>query len=173
MASMKALWSMRPVQSGIKALGAGTVLLGTYWGLNALAQKTIGSNTAHKTILEMMPEKAQQIDYLRDHDPDFCDLILRLSDFRNFEPEAFHVIVQTCADAVWLQQHVYSTGQLSASKSFQVRKAYQAIIEAVRVYRAILEDRVPSALEDFDEVAVDFNAKVEQACSDAIQDSLN
>ena len=54
----------------------------------------------------------------------------------------------------------------------KVRKAYQKLIEDVRIFRAIVEEVMPSAIEDFDDVAVDINAKVEQVCTDAIQDSV-
>jgi hypothetical protein len=61
---------------------------------------------------------------------------------------------------------------LLATSSFKIREAYQKVIESIRVYRAIIEKKMPSALEDFDEVAVDVNSLVESRCIDALHDSL-
>ena len=61
--------------------------------------------------------------------------------------------------------------KVSFTASYEVRKAFQGVIEAIRHLRAVLEVKVPSTLDDFDEIAVDFNSKVEQMCTDAIQDS--
>jgi hypothetical protein len=109
------------------------------------------------------------LEYISIYEPEFLDIIGRLQTFRRFDTLAFYDIIVSIEKASQFKH--FEAIQANAATSFKIRANYQKIIESTRVFRAILEIKVPGALEDFDDVAVDINAKVEQACNDAIQDS--
>ena len=100
------------------------------------------------------------------------EALARLGPFRRFAPDAFDHIVRVAYVATESKHQEYAKRPLTASASFRVRADFQKIIEAIRVFRAFIEGRMSSALEDFDEVAVDLNAYVEQVCTDAVQDTF-
>lgn len=161
----------KPAQHAVKALAAGTVVCAAMWAAQKTSKAIFGtSETPLKTLQPLFdPSEHSALEYLSMHEPEFLDIVGRLQTFRRFDPQAFFFIVLSMESASKVK--FASMNATTAATSFKVRKAYQQIIETVRVFRAILEIKVPVTLEDFDEIAVDINAKVEQACTDAIQDT--
>jgi hypothetical protein len=166
------LLERKPVQQGLMALAAGTVLCASAWGLKKASNALFGSSEGSlKTLLPMFDSNdAKYLELLDLYEPDFLDILGRLHTFRRFDVSLFHNIVKSMALAA--QFRVDSYMNRSATSSFQIRSKYQKIIEATRLFRAVLEIKISSALEDFDEIAVDINGKVEQACMDSIQDTF-
>lgn len=154
------------------ALAAGSVLCVSAWGLKKASTALFGSSEGSlKTLLPMFePSEAKYLELLDLYEPDFLEILGRLHTFRRFDSKAFGNIVRSMALAA--QFRVDSHMNRTATSSFQIRSMYQKIIEATRIFRAVLEILISSALEDFDEIAVDINGKVEQACMDSIQDTF-
>jgi len=172
-------WELKPVQSGAKALGAGFLALGAYYAYvktgDYIAKR---SDTPLVTLKKYFFDRVSNdkrineanFDSIWALDPDTIEILLRLETFRKFAPYEYGDVVLGFGDAVELKHKVYST-ELKATDSFNIRRSYQVVIEKLRVFRAVVEKIIPSAIEDFDEVAVDINAKIEQIASDAIQDT--
>lgn len=166
------LLERKPVQQGLMALAAGSILCASAWGLKKASNALFGSSEGSlDTLLPMFDkQEAKYLELLHLYEPDFLDILGRLYTFRRFDVQAFHDILKTMALAA--QFRVDSYMNRSATSSFQIRSKYQKVIESTRIFRAVLEIKIPSALEDFDEIAVDINGKVEQACMDSIQDTF-
>lgn len=169
---MQRLWEMKPIQTGLQTFAAGTVCVGAYWLYKRASEYISGPSDAGLQLLLALNLKDQ--DKLKDlyaQDPEMIDLLARLEPFRSFHKDSFDEVIVAMHAAVQMKLHVYQSTSITATKSFKIRAEYQKIIEALRLFRAILEIKIATALEDFDEVAVDINAKVEQSCSDTISDS--
>lgn len=181
MAKIAELWQLKPVQTAAKSLGAGLAVAGALMLYRAGSRVVFGSPDleAQKALYAELPEGLRpSLELLNAGDPEFVAILARLLPFRRFSHEAYDALLAAMIAACETRLEAYNTaispvtGGLRPTAAFKVRAAFQGIIEATRILRAILEAKLPTALEDFDEVAVDINAKVEQACSDAIQDSV-
>lgn len=181
MSKLEALWQLKPVQTAAKGLGAGIAVASALWLYRAGSRAVFGSPDleAQKALYAELPETMREsVELLNAGDPDMVSVMARLLAFRRFSTEAYDGLFAALIAACETRLEAYNTGinQLTGSlrptAAFKVRASFQQVIEATRVFRAILENKIPTALEDFDEIAVDINAKVEQACSDAIQDSV-
>ena len=159
-----ALWAMKPVQMAAKSLAAGTAVALTMWAVSGVSKTVFGD----RTVLGLQLLSEAGLNGLQDEV--LIDIMARLLTFRRFAPTQFDRIYNLARTAVAVRFAVYKSGQVTASKSFAVRKSAQQVIEATRVFRAILERKLETALEDFDEIAVDLNARLEQVCTDAVQD---
>ena len=170
------IWQMKPVQIGAKGLAAGTVLAVSLLAFNTATKHVFGRKDGE--ALESLkreiedPNDQKIVEYLDFQDPDLLDLLARLLPFRRFHPNSYREMFISMFQATEIRYMAYEHGRITATTSMKVRKAYQKLIEDVRIFRAIVEEVMPSAIEDFDDVAVDINAKVEQVCTDAIQDSV-
>lgn len=165
-------WEMKPVQYAAKSVAAGSACAAVFLAFRTTSRLLLGNpdTEALQALREAVSEDLQELcDQL---DPTMLEALARLSPFRRFEPDAFDHILRTAYVANLGLKEEYKQRPLSASASFRIRAEYQKIIEAVRVFRAFIEMRIDTALEDFDEVAVDINALVEQACTDAVQDTF-
>jgi hypothetical protein len=181
MAKIAELWQLKPVQTAAKSLGAGLAVAGAFMLYRGASRAVFGSPDieAQKALYAELPETMRtSVELLNTGDPEFVGIMARLLPFRRFSHQAYDALLLAMIAACETRLEAYQsginavTGGLRPTAAFKVRSSYQQIIEATRVLRAILESKLPTALEDFDEVAVDINAKVEQACSDAIQDSV-
>ena len=173
MKSVAALWEMKPVQTGAKALGAGAIAYGALWAYRK-ATEVIGGPTdsSLKAVISEMPHLKERLEALwASPDRDWVELLARLGMFRKFAPFEFDHVVEEVCFATEERQRLYSKARMAATDSFRIRASYQKIIEKVRILRSIIEHSLETALEDFDEIASDFNSKVEQASLDAIQDT--
>jgi hypothetical protein len=167
------LWQMQPVQFGLKSFAAGSAVAASLYVFKKFSGLSSDVNDAVRALVEVMPQERDSIQFLSEHEPEFIELLARLLVFRNFAKDVYFDIFHSMFYASEARNTLYETEhKLSAKSSFYIRRGYQTIIEHVRVFRSILEQRMPTALEDFDEIAVDINGKVEQACTDAIQDSV-
>jgi hypothetical protein len=169
-----ALWEMKPVQTGAKALGAGFVALGAMWAYRQASTSIGGPTDAnYKMLLAQLQKRLHSgLDIMWQSDErEWIDILGRLEVFRKFAVKEFDDIVEEVIAATTLKRECYSRTKMIASESFAIRKAYQKIIESVRILRSIIDFTLNTATDDFDEVAVDINAKVEQAAMDAIQDT--
>jgi hypothetical protein len=166
-------WQLQPVQSGAKALAAGTVVCATMWLYSKTTRYISGPKDGnYKALLKNIPKLLHtEIEYMYLISPDWLDILARLEPFRRFAPAEYDAILIDTYEACKVK-HIEYQGKLSVTGSLKIRKAFQKIIESTRIFRAILASVMSVAMEDFDEVAVDINSKVEQACTDAIQDSV-
>ena len=164
---------MKPVQIGAKAIGAGVVACGALWAYRSATSAISGpSDSNYKMLIREIPKLEEDITTLwNSADKEWIDILGRLEIFRKFAPVEFDEIVKDVCKATKERQNCYER-RLRATDAFKIRSEYQKIIESVRVLRSIIEHDLVSATEDFDEVAVDINGKVEQAASDAIQDTI-
>jgi hypothetical protein len=174
MSKMSQVWQMKPVQMGAKSIAAGSVIAVSLLLFNSATKKMFGrqEGLAVASLANEMPEDRSMIQMIEDQDPELLDILARLLPFRRFAPKAFKDLVVSCFLALELRESAYKETPIKATTSFRIRQAFQKIIEDTRLFRAILELHMPTTLEDFDDVAVDLNAKVEQACTDAIQDTF-
>jgi len=169
---LSSFMNLKVVQQGAKSFALGSILVASYYVLTKVAGLSKNSDASLKAFKEEMPQGMHPtLDLIATHDQDYIDLMLRLLCFRKFNTQSYDEIVVTIALALQIHEKLYAKKPVTHTASFQVRKAFQNIIERIRLLRAILEIKVPTTLDDFDEVAVDLNAKVEQTCNDAIQDS--
>jgi len=164
---MEDLWRYKPVQNGLKSFAAGTAVCAAMWAFNKVSRVfTVSESARQDAIKALFPVAFKtDLDDLAAVAPEFLDLLGRLEPFRRFDPAAFDKILCAVVAAA------VPVDLKNASSSFAVRLRYQKIIEAIRFFRSILEQTIESALEDFDDVAVDLNARVEQACQDSIMDT--
>jgi hypothetical protein len=174
MSKVAQVWQMKPVQMGAKSVAAGSVLAVSLLLFNTATKKMFGrqEGLAVASLAKEMPEDLPMLEMIETQDPELLDILARLLSFRRFAPKAFKDLVVSCFLALELRNEAYKDLPIKATTSFRIRQAFQKIIEDTRLFRAILETHMPSALEDFDDVAVDLNGKVEQACTDAIQDTF-
>lgn len=165
MDQLHSVWQMKPVQQGLKSFAAGTAVCAAMWATTSISKYFSQSDIdRQEAIKKLFPTRLTiYLNNIQETAPELLDLLGRLEPFRRFDPPAFDKIIEAMASA-----HVRSVK--SATDSYRVRAEYQKIIESIRFFRAVLELKMASALEDFDEVAVDINAKIEQACTDAVQD---
>lgn len=166
------------MQMGAKSLAAGATVGVALWAFKASASYFFGSSKEALTALvNTMPDIKKELEQMAENESVLIEAFARLLPFRRFRPRAFDEMCLAAYRAAEGLRKAYSSGgsahgHLNATAAFRVRADYQQVIERVRVFRAILEKELPTALEDFDEVAVDINARVEQVCSDAIQDTF-
>jgi len=173
MKSVAALWEMKPVQTGAKALGAGAIAYGAFWAFRK-ATEVIGGppDSSLNALISEVPHFKNRLKNLwASSDRDWVELLARLTMFRKFAPLEFDYVVEEVCDATDERRRLYAKVRMAATDSFRIRASYQKIIERVRILRSIIEHAIETALEDFDEIAADFNSKVEQASLDAIQDT--
>lgn len=170
------LWAMKPVQLAAKSVAAGTVVAGTLVGLRAASSWMLGDPDAAavEALVAELPDPSLKaaVRSMAKLEPGLAEILARLHPFRRFAPDAFDDLVRAASVAVEYRSHEYESRPLSARASFRIRADYQRIIEKTRLLRAFLEKKMESLMEDFDEVAVDINAAVESACTDAIQDTF-
>jgi hypothetical protein len=172
-AKASAFWQMKPVQMGAKSLAAGTVVAVSLLAFQKASKKIFGTtdDEAKQVLVKEIPEQERAITLMYELDPDLVEHAARLCVFRRFDRAVFDKMFVSLSIAVTHRHDLYELG-LTATSAFQIRKNFQSVIEDTRHFRAILERQMPSAIEDFDDVAVEFNARLEQMCTDAIQDSL-
>lgn len=166
-------WQLQPVQSGLKSFAAGMALCGVLWTTGKIGKMLGGDSQGGIKILRNVLDAPYQamLDTINEADNEMAQLLSRLEPFRRFHPSAFDAIIKEANAAIHVRTEAYKTA-VNATSAFRVRAAYQKIIESIRIFRALLEKNLSNEMEDFDEVAVDFNSKVEQACTDIIQDQL-
>jgi hypothetical protein len=164
---MAKLFEMKPVQLGLKGLAAGSLLFCAGWMYSKGSAIIKGPEDASLKIVSEHIQKAEELYLL---DPDAIEVLGRLEVFVRFFPKEYKKLFDAFLEASKTKQDAYNS-KMNATYSFQIRRKYQVVIETVREMRLILEKTLSISLEDFDEIAVDINAKVEQECTDAIQDS--
>ena len=168
--NIHSVWQYKPVQQAAMSLAAGTAIATVFVGCRAAMHYFEPKTSPADALIAGAPSLEASARELEALDPDFIEIFGRLMAFRRFQTEAFDAIVESACTASKARVKEYSVA-LTAPASARVRAAYQKIIETTRLFRAHLEIIIASALEDFDEVAVDIHAKVEQMCQDAIQDT--
>lgn len=105
-------------------------------------------------------------------DDEFSDLFTRLSEFKAFQPSLFDSLEQAVKESEAVRNRIYSRKiPIGSTNAFLIRSSYQKVIEVIRHFRAVLEHKFPDALEDFDDVAAEWNNKIETICNNAILDS--
>lgn len=171
---MASIWQMQPVQTAAKYFAAGCAVGTTMFVARKVSSMLRGDSTSACEGLAAELDSEEARTYFKqivELDPDMGEILARLGPFQRFSKRAFKELLSACANAVTVRDLAYGS-KITATKAFQVRRSYQKIIESIRILRAIVEPAVGLDIEDFDEVAVDFNAKVEQACTDIIQDQF-
>jgi len=168
-------WELKPVQSGAKALGAGILAVGAYYAYSKTGEyfgkhSDLSLINLKKFTLNDKRLKSDDLDLMWSLDPDTIEILLRLETFRKFAPYEYGDIVLAFYNSLKIKNECYQK-DYTATSSFKIRKAFQEVIEKLRIFRAVVEKLIPTALEDFDEVAVDINSKIEQVSNDAIQDT--
>jgi hypothetical protein len=166
-------WESQPVQSGLKSFAAGVAVCGLLWTTGKINTFLGGDSQGGIKILRssLDDDHAELLDHIAEVDNESAQLLSRLEPFRRFQKAAFDEIIKTMSKAIDVRLVAYKS-VITATSTFEVRKAYQRVIEAIRIFRSLLESHLGTEMEDFDEVAVDFNSKVEQVCNDIIQDQL-
>jgi hypothetical protein len=164
------LWEYKPIQAVAKTVGLGA--------LSYVAHATVkafkGQNDAALNNVKQYFH-SNGLTELFEIEPEAIEFLSRLEPFQRFSPSSYKMLFESMLDAAKTRKEIYDTQGshgLKATSSFTVRESYQKVIENVRMFRAILETKLPLALEDFDEVAVDINAHVESVCIDALHDSF-
>jgi hypothetical protein len=171
MSKASSLWQMRPVQASAKTIAASAIGAAAFSAFGLLRGP---SDASLKNVKAVLDEPG--LDELYKLDAESIDILSRFEPFQRFSPMAYRDVYSAMLEAARIKHEIYehkTESGLLATSSFTIRSAYQRIIETIRVFRAILETKLPSALEDFDEVAVDLNAHVESVCLDALHDSLS
>lgn len=165
-------WQMKPVQMAAKSVAAGSACVGLLLAFRTTSTFLLGrpDEEARKALIEAVGPSLEKA--CAQLEATCLEALARLTPFRRFAPEAFDHIVRVAVAATLGKEHEYKSRPITASASFRMRSDFQKIIEAIRVFRAFIEVQMPSTLEDFDEVAVDLNAYVEQVCTDAVQDTF-
>ncbi len=165
------LWNYKPVQLGLKTFAAGSVFALTMFGINKVRASFAGPEDLPLRNLQekVLGTIKEDLEFIWMHDRAWIDLLARLETFRRFDNVAFDELVKNIKLSLDSEEPIASGSYQGAIQSFKVRSKLQKVIESLRIFRAIVELRVP--IEDFDEIAADFNAYVEQLCSDAIQNS--
>lgn len=158
------IWQMQPVQMAAKSLAAGTAVAASLWAFQGVSKYMLGD--ARKNAVEAL-EHHRLVGL---EDPPLVEAMARMILFRRFDEKAFDACYEALKHADQIGRHVYTLGSMNASRAFAIRRANQTAIEKIRIFRAILEKRMPHALEDFDEIAVDLNSRIEQVCTEAVQD---
>lgn len=90
-------------------------------------------------------------------DPHWTELCDRASEFSALCRDEFKDLLRAVASVVAFQLSLQVNGSkltLGTPRIFRTR--LHAVVEAVRIMRAAVEDKCPSALDDFDEVAADI-----------------
>lgn len=161
---------MKPIQTTAKTLAAGAV------GFAALSAVSLFKGDPNASLKNVQVHiKDPKLEILNTIDTECVELLSRLEPFQRFSKESYHETFLSMLAAAKLKKELYDAitdKGLQATSSFQIREAYQKVIESIRVFRAILEKKMPSAVDDFDEVAVDVNGLVESRCLDALHDSF-
>lgn len=93
-------------------------------------------------------------------DDDFLDIAFRLSEFGAMTPQPYRATLKSMADVVSFLQDLPETKNGSHVKLFSLKG--HEMINAIRLMRAYLELKVPSVLDDFDEVAGDIQTKYDE-----------
>jgi hypothetical protein len=90
-------------------------------------------------------------------DPTWSELCDRASEFYVLGKDEFKELLASVAAVVAFQVALQVNGgipSLGTPRLFRVK--LHAVVEAVRLFRAAVEHKCPSALDDFDEVAADI-----------------
>jgi hypothetical protein len=161
------LWTYAPVQTAAKSFVAGVAVVGGLWTFSKVSKLVLGNSqdAANRALADQGLHGLQ--------DPVLLESMARLTVFRRFSEDTFDRIYVSLLRAERIHMSAYSgKSTMNASRAYAIRTAFQKSIEHVRTFRAVIEKRMSTALEDFDEVAVDLNARVDQLCTDAVQDYL-
>ena len=161
---------MKPVQLGLKTLAFGSIFALSMYGFGRVAENIKGPKDANWLSLRQKYDE-ESVDYIWAHDPAWIDLLARLELFSRFDTEAFQALVESVRKSIYLNAGTSTEDSKTAAQSFRTRANLQKVIESVRLFRAVVELKIP--IEDFDEVAADVNSYVEQLCSDAIQNTYS
>lgn len=162
------IFQMKPVQLGLKALAAGSLFAASIYAYSSIKKKVLGPEDTTLILLkknDFSVEALNNLDFIWANDTTWIELLGRLVIFRNFAKNTFDDIILNIRNAMEKSE----LKEYSALSSYRIRSNYQKVIELIRLFRAILDKKIP--VDDFDEIAVEINAYVEQLCSDAIQNT--
>lgn len=162
------LWKMKPVQLGLKTFAFGSIFALSVYGIGRISEFLKGPKNANWLSLRQKYDE-ESVDYIWTYDPAWIDLLSRLELFSRFDVEAYKALIEAVRKYIFLRNGIEDSK--TAAQSFRIRSYLQKVIEAVRLFRAVVEIKI--SIEDFDEVAADVNAYVEQICADAIQNTYS
>lgn len=147
--------------------GAGRYVL-AFGGLSAM---WLGMSWARKSLTRTHAEAQQKMlaeRVVRDTldvlqlDDDYLDVIARLAEFQPADPFNFAELARATAAVITFLCAVRARGKTTMADVMEYSTRGQEVIEAVRQMRSFLELKMPSALDDFDEIAVDVQSKYDE-----------
>lgn len=96
-------------------------------------------------------------------DETYFSIVGRIADYQPISSQAFEDLVRAIVPVIEFLESRRSSNQ---KITMQDNKDYvflgHAVIEATRIFRTILEMKMPNVLEDFDEIATDIQAKYDE-----------
>lgn len=147
----------RYVIGAAKYAAAAAGLSVAYFGVAKLKEKFQDRHDNHvkEKLTEYVP--AAVIDQIQDDD--YLDIVYRLLEFRGLNATAFQETITAIANLCTFK------ATLTKPNHFAVKQyctEAHKVLNCVRRYRAYLEQKSPSVLDDFDQVASDIQGKYDE-----------
>lgn len=107
-------------------------------------------------------------------DPQWAELCERASEFYVLAKEEYAEVLLSVSEVVKFQMELQMQGKKPSFGTPRIfRKHLHAVVEAVRMMRAVIEEKSPSSLDDFDEIASDIQKAHDDAAYNMQLDALS
>jgi hypothetical protein len=147
----------RYVIGAAKYAAAAAGLSFAYFGVAKLKENFQDSHDNHvkEKLTEFIP--SELVDKIRDDD--YLDIVYRLLEFRGLNAIAFQETIAAIADLCVYKETIKRPNHFAVK---QYCMEAHKVLNCVRRYRAYLEQKSPSVLDDFDLVATDIQGKYDE-----------
>ena len=108
-------------------------------------------------LLQVIDERVLETILL---DKDYPDILYRLMEYQPLDPLSYDQLVKSIFDVITF---LYKSKDSTTMKdNIEYTKLGHKIINSVRILRTMIQLKLPSAVSDFDEIAVDVQAKYDE-----------
>jgi hypothetical protein len=148
---------MNSLAYGGAAAGIGLIFAGLTMRPNSTAKKLAKKRTVPNFAKPLVKLVGEETVLMICMDPTWAELCDRASEFYVLAKDEFKDLLQAVAAVVAFQIALQVNGgvpSLGTPRLFRTK--LHAVVEAVRLMRAGVEHKCPSALDDFDEIAADI-----------------
>lgn len=93
-------------------------------------------------------------------DESYLNIVVRIAEYEPICPDAFEELVRAIVPVIKFLNTTRKTITMQDNKDYVLLG--HVVIDATRIFRTMLEMKMPNVLEDFDEVATDIQAKYDE-----------
>lgn len=110
-----------------------------------------------KKLLQVIDERVLDI-VLRDKD--YTDILSRMIEYQPLDPAGYDTLVKSIFQLILFLSKPRQT--LTMQHNIEYTKLGHEVINSVRMFRTMIQLKLPSAISDFDEIATDVQSKYDE-----------